>query len=356
MEELELEDDDSRELIIWVDGVEGIVRSMQVVNHTMGKEAIVRSLIEAMEYPQPPAHPARPHKIIVRDRQMQFYLRGVLQNLDIIVDYVPELPIVDELFDRFADLAGARTPKLQRKYLRMLESTAAEIWELAPWSMLADYEAIEIELNEWDIEKFYVSVMGMLGMEYGLLLYRSVESLQRFREMALNPDESQDMESAFLSQDCIFVTFEAIDPDLEIDLGSLPAQAVEPNFGNIHPMEGMRPFLYDEEAIATEVALTAFKQFLMAFGSQLLDGDLPSLSKSINVPTPDTKIGKQVTVSTLPELSQILLQMHMAIGVDDEFDPPIDEDSIADAVEVQGLGDGKGGGVRSVGGVVRGGQ
>ncbi len=331
--ELELEDDDSRELIIWVDGVEGVVRSMQVVNHTMGVEAIVRALIEAMEYPQAPAQPARPQKIIVRDRQLQFYLRGVLQNLEIIVDYVPELPIVDELFHRFSDLAGTRAPKLPRKYQNLLNTTATEIWQLAPWEILADYEAIEIELNEWDIEKFYISIMGMLGMEYGVLLYRSVESLQRFRAMALDRDGTQDMESAFLSQDCIFMTFDAINPDIDINLGNLPAKAVEPNFGNIHPMEGMRPFLYEEEAIATQVALSAFKEFVRAFRQQLAAEDLPSLTKSIGIITPDTNSIKQIAVKTLPELSQELLQMHLAMENDEEFDPadlPIQDDLIPD--------------------------
>lgn len=332
VEELELEDDeDRRELIVWVDGVEGVVRSMEVVNPTMGTEAIVRALIKAMEAPQAPSQPARPQKIIVRDRQLQFYLRGVLQDLGIVVDYVPELPIVDELFHRFAEMAGVRTPKLQRKYLDLLKATAREIWDLAPWSILADYETISIELNEWDIQKFYVSVMGMLGMEYGILFYRSAESLQRFRAMALNENGIQDMESAFLSQDCIFVTFEAITPDPTGDLGSLPAIAVEPNFGNIHPMEGMRPFLYEPEAIATQTALLAFKGFIEAFKQQLQADDLPDLSQSICLTTPFTNSTKQVTVATLPQLSQELLEMHMA--TEDEFDPqelPIREDLIPD--------------------------
>jgi hypothetical protein len=332
VEELDVEqDEDRRELIVWVDGVEGVVRSMEVVNPTMGTEAVVRALIKAMEAPQAPSQPARPRKIIVRDRQLQFYLRGVLQDLGISIEYVPELPIVDELFNRFAEMAGARPPKLPRKYVELLETTAREIWDLAPWSMLADYEAISIELNEWDIEKFYVSVMGMLGMEYGILFYRSAESLQRFRAMALNEDGMQDMESAFLSQDCIFVTFDAADPDPSHDLGNLPAIAISPSFGNIHPMEGMRPFLYEEEAIATQAALIAFKGFIETFRHQLEADDLPELSKTIQIATPDTNTPKQITVETLPELSQGLLQMHMARGEDEEFDPqelPIREDLI----------------------------
>ncbi len=310
-----------RELIVWVDGVECVVRSMKVVNESMGAEAVVRALIEAMEAPQAPSLPARPQKIIVRDRQLQFYLRGVLQDLDIVIDYVPELPIVDELFERFSSMAGHRTPKLPRKYLDLLKTTAKEIWDLAPWSMLADYEAISIAVNRWDIENFYVSVMGMLGMEYGVLLYRSVESLQRFRSMALSEDENMQMESAFLSQDCIFVTFDAISPDLENDIGELAATQIEPSFGNIHPMEGMRPFLYEEEALAAQVALAALKGFLKAFKPQLQADDIPSLSKRIQVRLPDTGQTERVLVETLPELSQELLKMHLALGEDEEFDP-----------------------------------
>jgi hypothetical protein len=344
VEEAELDEHDSpeerlrqrKELIVWVDGVDCVVRSMEVVNSTMGTEAIVRALIKAMEAPQPPSVPARPQKIIVRDRQLQFYLRGVLQDLGIIVEYVPELPIVDELFHRFTDMAGARTPKLPRRYLESLKATAREIWDLAPWSMLADYEAISIELNQWDIHKFYVSVMGMLGMEYGVLLYRSVESLQRFRAMALDRDEATQMESAFLSQDCIFVTFDAVIPDLQQDLGTLSANEIEPNFGNIHPMEGMRPFLYEEEAISTNVALIALKEFVAAFRQQLQADELPLLTTTIQVTIPDNNVpeptlrvsgtelptrSESVTVETLPELSQELLKMHLAMGDDDEFDP-----------------------------------
>jgi hypothetical protein len=332
----ELEDNERRESIVWVDGVECIVRSMQVVNATMGAEAVVRALIEAMESPQAPARPARPRKIIVRDRQLQFYLRGVLQDLEIVVDYVPELPIVDELFNRLIGMAGTRTPKLPRKYLELLKQTAREVWDLAPWLLLADYEAISIELNRWDIDKFYVSVMGMLGMEYGILLYRSVESLRRFREFALSEDVSLHMESAFLAQDCIFVTFDAIVPDLAVDLGSLTAAQIDPNFGNIHPMEGMRPFLYEEEAIATYVALVALKEFIATFGQQLQADDLPSLEQTVRVSIPEPVLvavqsntpkvkslaqSVSVSIETLPQLSQELLKMHLAMDLDEDFDP-----------------------------------
>lgn len=332
--ELDLErDPERRESIVWVDGVEGVVRSMEVVNASMGTEAVVRALIKAMEDPQSPSQPARPQKIIVRDRQLQFYLRGVVQDLEIVVEYAPELPIIDELFDRFANLVGVRKPKLDRQYFDPLKAVAREIWNLAPWSMLADYEVISIALHDWDIEEFSVSVMGMLGMEYGVLLYRSADSLQRFREMALHEDGIHDMEIAFLSQDCIFVTYDAIDPT-HADLSQLSASEIDPSFGNIHPLEGMRPFLYEAEAIATQVALVAFKGFIEAFTRQLQADDLPLLSKRIEIIAPDTQTIRQINVATVPELSAQLLQMHLSQEQDEpEFDfqeLPIRADLIPD--------------------------
>ena len=93
----------SSECILWVDGSQGMVRAMDVVAADSGPEAVVRTLLRAMEHPNSPAKPARPQKIVVRDREIQFFLRGVLQELGIAIDYVPDLPLIDELYQRFQD-------------------------------------------------------------------------------------------------------------------------------------------------------------------------------------------------------------------------------------------------------------
>jgi len=46
--------------------------------------------------------------------------------------------------------------------------------------------------------------MGMLGMEYGILLYRSEQSLKRFRASVLTEESPEQLEEAFLKQDCLF--------------------------------------------------------------------------------------------------------------------------------------------------------
>ncbi len=323
------EEAEGGECILWVDGSEGIVRAMDVVSPEMGPEAVVRALLRAMEHPQSPARAARPSKIVVRDREIQFYLRGVLQELDITIDYVPDLPLIDELFRGFEEVARQKQPTLPPQYADLLHSKAYELWNDAPWELLADHHILAIELNQWDVGTLYASVMGMLGMEYGVLLYRSLDSLKRFRASVLAEESFEKMEQAFLGQDCLFLTFDHVDDDLEddeeddeIDLADLSVSEIVPNFGAVHPLEGMRPFLYDEEAIALYVALDALHRFFRACYRQLAEDDYPAISKRYRIPLPleaELKSTASVKVATLPELASELLEM-AELAEEEDFD------------------------------------
>ncbi|AOY83820.1 hypothetical protein BJP36_31780 [Moorena producens JHB] len=313
--------------ILWVDGSEGIVRAMDLVSPTMGPEAIVRALMQAMEHPQSPARPARPSKIVVRNREIQFFLRGVLQGLDIGIDYVPNLPLIDELFRGFEEMAATRQPQLPPKYADLLIEKAYEIWHEAAWEVVADHQIISIELNRWDVETLYVSVMGMLGMEYGVLLYRSWDSLKRFRSSVLADDSWEKMEQAFLGQDCLFLTFgrfgddsEDEDEEDDIDLADLPVSEIVPGFGTVHPLEGMRPYLYEEEAIAIYVALEAIQRFVHHYHEELDDENLPKIGKRYRIPVPlEPKSTVNVKVNTHPDLADELLEMAIE-SEEDDFD------------------------------------
>ncbi|HEY9300898.1 MAG TPA: hypothetical protein VIQ31_31940, partial [Phormidium sp.] len=173
--------DGQKECIVWVDGSQGVVRAMDVVGAEAGPEAIVRTLLRAMEYPQGPVKPGRPQKIVVRDREIQFYLRGVLQDLGIAIEYVPSLPLIDELFREFEEDQNSQPPNLPPQYAPQLIEVAEEIWHNAPWELLEEHQIISVEINKWDINTLYVSILGMLGKEYGILLYRSLDSLKQFR-------------------------------------------------------------------------------------------------------------------------------------------------------------------------------
>lgn len=325
----------SSECILWVDGSQGIVRAMDVVAADSGPEAVVRTLLRAMEHPNSPAKPARPQKIVVRDREIQFFLRGVLQELEIAIDYVPDLPLIDELYQRFQDEVEAHIPEIPPQYAEALTRKAFEVWQTAPWEFLEEHQILAIKLNHCDIDTLYASVMGMLGMEYGILLYRSEESLKRFRAKVLIDEEStEQLEEAFLKQDCLFLTFERTDTDEEdleedfIDLANLSLEEIQPSFGNIHPLEGLRSMLYEEEAIAVFLALEALNRFIRDERKHLSSGNVPALNHSYRIPLLQPKAGKKnssvaVSVSTMPNLAAELEEM--ALAADEVEDSELDD-------------------------------
>ncbi|UBF26933.1 hypothetical protein K9N68_02795 [Kovacikia minuta CCNUW1] len=320
------------ECILWVDGSQGMVRAMDVVTPETGPEAVVRTLLRAMEHPHNPGSPARPQKIVVRDREILFFLRGVLQDLDIVLDYVPDLPLIDEIFRGFQEAINTRPPQLPPQFAEPLLKKALEIWHVAPWEILADHQILAIEVNRWDVKTLYASVMGMLGMEYGILFYRSLESLQRFRQRVLVNESLEEMEEAFLGQDCLFVTFESASDDEDepdLDLGTLPLSEIEPVFGNLHPLEGLRSFLYEEEAAVLLVALEAMHRFIRQHRQKFENEAFPAVNSRYRIPSPEVSEEASspisVKVSTLPDLAVELLAM---AGADEDDFPNVRDDLV----------------------------
>ncbi|MBC6424187.1 MAG: hypothetical protein GDA38_23875 [Hormoscilla sp. SP12CHS1] len=355
--ELEVPSEGQGECIIWVDGSEGMVRSMDMVAPEIGPEAVVRTLLRAIEYPQGPAKPALPQKIVVRDREIQFYLRGVLQDLDIVIDYVPNLPLIDRLFRELQSEFITRPPKLPLQYAQGLLSKARNFWQASPWDILAEYQVLSIELNRWDVSTLYVSVMGMLGEEYGILLYRSLDSLKQFRAGILAHDSIEKLEEAFLKQDCLFLTFElsdeselADDDESSWELGSLPFSEIDPNFGTLHPLEGLRSIIYEEEALVMYVALEALGRFIKSSRKKITVEQFPALKNRYNITLPPVSPGiakrttqetpqtdaeqaaqkVQVKVATLPNIAAELFEMVSSVmeaDSDEDCDQDSDEDS-----------------------------
>jgi hypothetical protein len=332
-------DGDGGECIIWVDGTEGFVRAMEVISPEMGPEAMVRTLLRAIETPHSPAKPARPQKIIVRNREIQFFLRGALQNLDIAIDYVPELPLIDELFRSFEDLNGTRPPAIPQPYDEALKQTARDLWQQAPWEALADRDIIAIELNRWDVGTIYACVMGMLGKEYGIILYRSLDSLKQFRLAALEEKSVEQLERAFLAQDCWFLNYEPVgDSDWEddnFDLADFPLAQIRSLFGSVHPYEGIRPYLDEEEAKTVYVSLQALLLFFRTCEQELNHEPIGAIKKRYRInpnPSPDKASSEtiSVTVATQTDLSAELLALEEDIEFEEDDDSETFEVSVRD--------------------------
>ena len=315
--------------IIWIDGSEGAVRSMDVVAENMGLEAVVRTLLRAIESPHYPAQPARPQKIVVCDREIQFFLRGVLQDLEIEVEYEPQLPLIDRLFAGFACMSEDQPDLLPPAYESAIDEVASQIWSNAPWERLADSDILQVELENCEIERAYVCVMGMMSAEYGVLIYRSLDSLRQFRAAALGDRASAaELEQAFLAQDCWFLNYEEV--EVPTDIGENQS-VMEAFFGSLHPFEGMRHFLDEAETRIVYTTLEAIRRFCDRNSTALEQEPIAALTKSYRITLPVGKEKINCQVSTLPELSLELLMM----GTGDRFDArsedlPIQEDLIPD--------------------------
>ncbi|NJK28242.1 MAG: hypothetical protein HC925_06785 [Coleofasciculaceae cyanobacterium SM2_3_26] len=304
------------ECILWVDGSQGMVRAMDVVMPEAGLEAVVRALLRAIEHPHSPAQPALPQKIVVKNKELQFFLRGALQDLDITIEYVPALPLIDEIFLGFQEAVNTMPPKLPPQYAEALHQKACDLWEDAPWELLGDHQILAIEIDLWDIHTLYACVLGMAGLDYGIVLYRSMESLKRFRQQALADNSIEKMEEAFLGQDCFFLTYDRKgkkeDEANGIDLALLSWSEIQPTFGNLHPLEGLRSHLYEEEANAVWVALEALDRFWRNNSHKLDVDPIPATSgryKIAPLNAPENAEPLSVKVSTMPTLAEELLDM-----------------------------------------------
>ena len=317
--------DTDEECIIWIDGSEGAVRAMDVVAEDIGMEAVVRTLLRAIESPHHPAEPNRPQKIVVRDREIQFFLRGVLQDLDINIEYSPQLPLIDRLFEGFTNVRELPNP-VPNLYESVIENVTNKIWHNAPWEILTDSDILQIELQDCEIERIYICIMGMMSAEYGVLLYRSLDSLKQFRAVALGENHSPaELEKAFMAQDCWFLNYEETED---------ASESFAAFFGSIHPFEGMRHSLDEAETKIVYAALESLWRFCHRHRSVLSQDPIEAISKSYKITLPEIESDEDTIstkISTMPELAAVLLDLGMSDlceSITEEIDFPISEDLI----------------------------
>jgi hypothetical protein len=317
----DLDEDGASDCILWVDGTEGVLRAVTIIPADTGPEAVARTLLQAMEHPQGAMPPARPQRLVVGDREIQFFLRGALQNLDLTIDYGTKLPVIDDIFESLQQHQPPAEATLPPDWLAAINDQAQKMWDNAPWNYLSDHQIIGVTLNHWAIETLYVSVLGMAGMEYGLLLYRSASALQQFREMALQPERTtQQMQQAFLAQDCLFLNFELVREDDDEPVIALPwmqsaPSAVEPDFGSLHPLEGLRHSLELEEAAALQISLEALNRFFKTNGGKLSKALFPALKATYTLTDPITEKCLKVKVATETEVTAALGALDEAAAV-----------------------------------------
>ena len=304
---------------VWVNRSEQLVRGIDAAMAGDGPNAFVQSLLKAMEeplgWPDEPAEPQRPSHIIVRDRELHFLLRGVLRDLEICVQYEPELPYVDQLLPGLCELMDMADDISEQLY-KVLAEKAYDLWQVAPWKRLLDSEILSVEMKALGIDApLYISVIGRLGLEQGLVIYRSLHALTCFREaIAQAGDRLAEMQAAFAAQDCLFLNYE---PKVETPFVHKLRLVNEPNwdnidldFGSIHPSEGLRSRLDLTELSILYGTLEAVLRFWRSHHKKFSQGSFPPCKSRYKVAIPaalqpvENMEPVMITVKTQPVLAR----------------------------------------------------
>jgi hypothetical protein len=305
-----VKDEPSQDLVLWMDLESQMILGSAILESSQPIEALLPSLLQAMQQPlaarQGPGL-GRPKTLRVRTRELQFFLRGALQGLDIEVTHAEQLPLLDAVFADFQETFLQRQPETDLPLEEDLHQLAYRLWKQAPWNWLGDHQIVEVDCPDLFDGPFYACVLGNGGETYGILFYRSLEALHQFRQRAtaVQAAEQEPDESTLLSQDCLFLNY-----NLPEELDNLPhagrlvdPDEIDPFFGSIHPLEGIRP-LNEPESEQLWVALEAFYRFWRGHGQKFKDGDFPPIQGRYRIELPDQSHKLSVQVRTMHELAQ----------------------------------------------------
>jgi hypothetical protein len=119
-------------------------------------------------------------------------------------------------------------------------------------------------------------------------------------------------------------------------IGAAPA-SIKPIYGALHPLEGGRPYLYDEEAIALTVALEALNKFWEQ-NHKRLQANFGKLSGTYTIYAPnldsdnDVEEKIKIVVNTMPDLAE---ELHQLVEENEDYDDDDDDDD--DPVICEGL-------------------
>lgn len=176
-------------IVIAIEKKHEYVLGSNLMAHVPQEEDVLESLLAIMLEPIPSARekPYRPRRIEFDPHELAKALSEPLLDLEIksvkahhtaIVDYVTH-ELESTLGGDEEDTPGLLsaegvTPDLVGDFF----AAAADFYRAEPWVLLSNDDVLAIQ-TEPDADPWYVLIMGQGGVDYGLLLYRRWEDLER---------------------------------------------------------------------------------------------------------------------------------------------------------------------------------
>ncbi len=354
------------EIVIWLNAQSGAVLASKLINpHTSADGGIsdaLETLVEALNHPAPLAappegwlllgalserlgarsapppqpRPGLPATLLITDDALAQAAQALFAPLHVAVEYQPDLPIFEQVFQSLAQHLGAqedaRPPEpftwdIPQEVIAPLYAAAAAYWRRAPWEYLPDHPPVTIELGtcgpQPDVQRLYASILGLAGEVIGVSFYYSLDALERHMRQGeemitanpkideaiealrqsgaptdlLSPEDLRLMIGRLLMEDeglsaeqaeklmeealvCLFDRKEDCDPTylawMKARKLKAPSREGIPLFLRTSPGQETREPT-EREAQALTLALEALNQFFTKFGAQLDDGAPPGV-------------------------------------------------------------------------------
>ena len=205
------------EILLAVEVEDGGVVLGDAITSSAPQTALADFVERAMRQPLI-GKPRRPGVMRVASQAEANVLAPILTATGVAVEIVAQLPALDAIHQHMGTMLGGldsdyrtRTAQagavLSAVGLQEFFRTAETFYRRAIWEMYGDEVLFEITLQpaQGEARTVYGVLMGNLGQEFGLALYRSLDDFRRFFELsvehlddfeALQPDNDEDWEEA----------------------------------------------------------------------------------------------------------------------------------------------------------------
>ncbi len=251
------------DVIIWGDLNGESIRNMQFVGQEQNED-VASSLATAIMGINKSISPARPQKVLVRDKRLLFYCRGMLRSLNIECEFAGGRSIFDRIIKELGQELSQFEP-LSDLDFAPLEDTSRILWQMAPWKYICETEVVKIEFQDRpDMKLYAVTVGGGIGVHLGVLFFRDREKIRRL----FHSEKSMTVEEQAANfENCYSVTFD-VDPaddsagaSATADLDEMPHLSIAVVDNNVD----LRPLQDKPEFHLVHAALKSYLQFVQKY-------------------------------------------------------------------------------------------
>ncbi len=242
---------------------------------------VVEGVRQAMHTPLS-GTPRRPDVIRVSSAVEADMLRTALADAEITIEVTERLTAIDTVRNNMLGMLGhiqsdyrtnieSAGKTLSDASLHALYSIARQFYRKALWENFDDSEILSITVQSADgtPQTLYGVLMGIMGEEFGLALYASLEDLQRIYEADIDaleqfqmPADHEEMDEAALASHA----------EMTADLLSVPSLSIT----YTSKQELPQPLLEEAKALKLSVAKQSAYPFMMRTGQGM---QLPSLGE-----------------------------------------------------------------------------